>query len=219
MQSAVQEGVVVEAEEGRAVTYRSFRDYGRPLEMVTSFRYLGRVILAADNDWPAVVRDLARARAVWKRMTRILSREGAEPRVSGFFFKSVVQAVLLFGAKTWVVTPRMGRVLGGFQDQVARPLTGQLLRRRADGKWEYNSTATAREEAGFETMEECIRRSQNTVTQYIAPRSLLGLCEGTERTTGARVRIRWWDQADIDLVGARETAEAAVEADKGRLEE
>ena len=42
--------------------------------------------MVADNDWPVVVRNLSRARAVWKRMTRILSREGAEPRVSGFFF-------------------------------------------------------------------------------------------------------------------------------------
>ena len=60
-------------------------------------------------------RNLSRARAVWKRMTRILSREGAEPRVSGFLFKAMVQAVLVFGSETWVVTPCMGRVLGGFQ--------------------------------------------------------------------------------------------------------
>ena len=46
-------------------------------------------------------------------MTRILSREGAEPRVYGFFFKTVLQVVLLFGSETWVVTPLMGRVLGG----------------------------------------------------------------------------------------------------------
>ena len=36
-----------------------------------------------------------------------------EPWLSVFFFKSVVQAVLLFGAETWVVTPRMVRFLGG----------------------------------------------------------------------------------------------------------
>ena len=42
-------------------------------------------------------------------MMRILSRDGADPRVYGFFFKAVVQAVLLFSSETWVVTPRMGR--------------------------------------------------------------------------------------------------------------
>ena len=47
-------------------------------------------------------------------MTRILSREGVEPQVSGFFFKTVVQRMLLFGLETWVVTPRMGRSPGRF---------------------------------------------------------------------------------------------------------
>ena len=103
--------------------------------MVTSFIYLGRVILAADDDWTAVVRKLSRARAVWKRMTRSLSREGAAPRVSSFFLKAVVQAVLLFGSDTWVVTPRMGEALGGFQVQLAIRMTGWLLQQKPDKKW------------------------------------------------------------------------------------
>ena len=68
--------------------------------MVTSFQYLVRVIPAAEDDWTAVVRNLYWVRAVWKRMARILSREGAEPRVSRLFFRALVQAVLLFGLET-----------------------------------------------------------------------------------------------------------------------
>ena len=86
--------------------------------MVTSFKYLGRLILAADDDWPAVVKNLSWSRNVWSRMSRILSREEAVPRVSGFFFKSMVQAVLIFKADTWLVTPHMGKALKGFQTQV-----------------------------------------------------------------------------------------------------
>ena len=51
-------------------------------------------------------------------MTRIIRREGAVPRVSRFFFRAVVHLVLIFGAETWVIAPRMGRVLGGV------PVTG-----------------------------------------------------------------------------------------------
>ena len=83
--------------------------------MVNSFRYLGRVILAADNDWTSVVRNLSRARAVWMSMTRILRREGAAPWVSGLFFRAVVQTVLLFGLDTWVVPPAWARPWGGFR--------------------------------------------------------------------------------------------------------
>ena len=46
-------------------------------------------------------------------MKRILNREGAEPWVSGFFVKTIVYAVLLFSSETWVVTPCIGRELGG----------------------------------------------------------------------------------------------------------
>ena len=47
-------------------------------------------------------------------------------------------------------------VPGGLQDQVARRLAGMLLWWWIDSKWEYNSAALAREEAGFEVMEEYI---------------------------------------------------------------
>ena len=61
-------------------------------------------------------------------------QRGAEPRVSGFLSKAVVQAVLLFSLENWVVTPHIGRALGGFRYQVAQRLTGRLLRRKPDGK-------------------------------------------------------------------------------------
>ena len=113
------------------------------------------MILAADENWPAVVSNLSRAWVVWNRMTRIFSREGVEPWVSGFFFKTVAQAVTLFGAETWVPPPPcMRRVMGGLQYQVARILMGQISWRKIDGKGEYTSAATAREEAVFQTMEE-----------------------------------------------------------------
>ena len=82
---------------------------------MTSFIYLGQVISEADDDWAEVVNNLSWARAVWRRMTRILSREGAAPQVSGLFFKAVVQAVLLFGLEKCVATPHMGKDLGGFR--------------------------------------------------------------------------------------------------------
>ena len=60
------------------------------------------------------------------------------------------------------------------------------------GKWEYTLATTAREEAGFETTEEYIWQRQNMVAQYIATRSLLDLCEGSERSPGVRVGMPWW---------------------------
>ena len=93
--------------ELRESTERAFEAYGRPIEAVHSFKYLGRIMTVGDDDWPAVAGNLVKARKSWVMLTRILSREGADKRVSGTFFKVVVQQVLLLGAETWVLTPRI----------------------------------------------------------------------------------------------------------------
>ena len=67
---------MVEAEL-RYSTERAFEAYRKPLEAVSSFKYLGRVMMAGDDDWPAVAGNLAKARKSWGRLLRILSREGA----------------------------------------------------------------------------------------------------------------------------------------------
>ena len=93
---------------------------------------------------------------------------------------------------------------------------GQLLQQKNYGNWEYTSKDTAKEEAGFQTTEEYIRQQQNMFTQYIDMPSLLDLCEGSERSLGERVGIRWWEQTGINMAGKREaTEEAEVEEDRG----
>ena len=51
---------------------------------------------------------------------------------------------------------------------MAIQLTGWFLRRKPNRKWTYTSEAMVREEAGFLTVDDYIRRRQNTATQYIA---------------------------------------------------
>ena len=72
-------------EELRESTERAFRSYGEPLEHVTAFRYLGRVMTAVDDYWTTVVGKLQRERKSWGRLLRILSREWADMKVSGYF--------------------------------------------------------------------------------------------------------------------------------------
>ena len=57
---------------------------------VTSFKYMGRVLMVADDNWTEVAGNPRKARKSWARMARILGREGTNPRVSGIFFKMVV---------------------------------------------------------------------------------------------------------------------------------
>ena len=68
--------------EMRKTSERAFHAYGKKMRAVTEFRYLGRILTNTDDDWPAVARNLHRARATWGRLARILGREGADPNVS-----------------------------------------------------------------------------------------------------------------------------------------
>ena len=46
-----------------------------------AFKYLSRILMATDDDWPAVVGNLGKARRSWGRLSRVLEREGADPKV------------------------------------------------------------------------------------------------------------------------------------------
>ena len=197
---------------------RAFEAYGLPIESVTEFKYLGRILTATDDDWPAVVRTLGKSRRSWGRLSQVLDREGADPKVSRAFYITVTQAVLLFGSETWFLTPRMENALDSFQSRVARKITGRQLRLKKDGRWIYPPMAGITKDTVMVGIRTSILRRQNTAAQYIATRPILDLCEQATRRPGARVPRRWWEQTGIDLKGAREkaattAAETETEAD------
>ena len=99
--------------ETRENSERAFDAYGVPIENVTEFKYLGIILTATDNDWPAVVGNLGKERRSWGCLSRVLDREGADPKVSWASYIAVTQAVLLFGLETWVLTARMEKSLDG----------------------------------------------------------------------------------------------------------
>ena len=92
----------------------------------------------------------------------------------------------------------MERALSGLLHGAARRITGRQARREKDGDWYYPSLEGAIREAGLTDIRMSILNRQNTVAQYIATQPLLDLCEGTRAREGAKVPLRWWDQAGID---------------------
>ena len=62
---------------------------------------------------------------------------GADARTSGQIYLAVVQSVLLYRSKTWVMTPQIGRVLGVFHHWVVRRLTGRQPWQGRDRVWVY----------------------------------------------------------------------------------
>lgn len=72
------------------VAETAFQVYGPPLTLVSSFKYLGQVLTAPDNDWSAVVENLRKEQWKWAQMSRILVRDREDSRTSSTFYKAVL---------------------------------------------------------------------------------------------------------------------------------
>ena len=93
-------------------TERTVSACGAELDRVEHFCYLGRVLECYNSDWPALWKNLQKAKHKWALISRPLIKTGVSPRIVGMFYKAIVQAIfLLYGSETWVVTPPMLQVL------------------------------------------------------------------------------------------------------------
>ena len=106
-------------------------------------------------------------------------------------YVAVVQAVLLYWSETWVISPCIGRNLGGFHHRVDRRLTGRKPRKGQEEGWVYPQLEDTMTEAGLKGVETYVSRQQNTVAQYIATRPIMDLCLAAKRRPGPRVEMRW----------------------------
>ena len=87
---------------------------GTQLGNVRQFKYLGQYLVATDDDWLALHKNLAKACKKWALIPHVLTCEGHSARVSDMFYKAIVQIVLLCGCETWSFTHGMYKVLGCF---------------------------------------------------------------------------------------------------------
>jgi hypothetical protein len=83
---------------------RTFTIRAQPIETVTNFTYLGRVITSRDDDWLAARSNLHKAWNRWTMISRVLARKTASHRISALFYKATIQTILLYGSETWVIT-------------------------------------------------------------------------------------------------------------------
>ena len=58
-------------------------------------------------------------------------------------------------------------------------------------------------EAGLQAVETCVSFRHNTVTQFIATRTIMDLSLAADRRPGSRVSKQWWEQDGLDVEGMR----------------
>jgi hypothetical protein len=114
-----------------------FQIDGESIENVATFKYLGRIIAEDGTEWATVWHNLSRGKKAWAKLNRVIAREGANPRSSAFFYKAVVQSVLLYGCETWTLDEALCCPLTNFHHSAVGSLTGSNPKLNAETQqWE-----------------------------------------------------------------------------------
>ena len=141
--------------------------------MGTDFKYLGRILTASDNYWPAVVANMWKSQKQWTRLSWIIGWERSDPRTCRTFYKVFFQVTLIFGADNWFISTMVGKTLDRFHHRVALQLVGFHPRQDISDRWIYPHLYASMTEVGLEEVEIYVLRCQNTVAQYIMTRPIL----------------------------------------------
>jgi hypothetical protein len=91
-----------------------------------------------DNATQAVRAQLRKACATWAWVGKVLRSENTSPIVAAKFYLAVVQDILLYGSKTWVISPHAMACLEGFHIRAAwRMAKTHKLRQGPRNEWTY----------------------------------------------------------------------------------
>jgi hypothetical protein len=181
--------------------HTSFTVGDTELEMVDSFRYLGRPIVADSSDWLAVTYNIKKACSCWAQVSRVLTKQQINPRMAGFFYKAVVQSVLLYGSETWSLSQQSVSALEGFHNQVARKIAHQTIRPDPDsGDWIYPPTESARSTSGLFTIQHYIRTRRAYIMNWTHNHPLFNECRNLTGGAGGPQRRYWWSPTTLLVV-------------------
>ena len=132
---------------------------------------------------------LEKARKVWASFQKVLRSEGVKPRVMGYFYKSIIQTVLLYGSESWVASETVLKQVRSFHHRVARYISGMHIRKNRDGTWTCPSSKDVLEKAGLKPLEEYIRKRRDTVRNFVMHRPIYRACQ---RSIVLSKRTVWW---------------------------
>jgi hypothetical protein len=162
-------------------------------------------LLAYDNnDAQAVRGNLKKAHGVWARLSHMIRAENSSPCACGIFYKTTVQTILLFGSKTWNLSPQSLKCLEGFHLRAAWHMAGKRPTKLPDGTWTYPNSAAVLDKVGLKTIAHYIGVCRQHIASYIVDKPIFQTCMNGVRRCGSGVCQFWWAQL-MDL----ETAQAA----------
>ena len=111
------------------------------------------------------------------------------------FYRAVVQAIILYGLETWVLSASMEKRIEGTHTEFLRMITGKRSNNLGDRIWETPGEEGIQEATGNQSDRICIEQKKANVAQWVALRPLFEVCaRDTGYDGGGRRRKVWWRQ-------------------------
>ena len=112
------------------------------------------------------------------------------------FYTVTIQAILLYGAESWVLTRENLRKLNSFHLCAVQYMTGKHIRKKGDDSWEYPRHKDLLTECGLEEINQYINRRRTTLRHYLMTnkRELLREANQTRTPAPNALEILWWNQ-------------------------
>jgi hypothetical protein len=112
---------------------------------------------------------------------------------------AVIQAVLLYGSESCVLTTAMEQKLNAFHHRSTRYITRQHIRENPDGSWTCPSSKQVLETAGLFTIREYIKRRKNTIKTYLPSRPIYQKCISSKPLARNGNQSVWWCNQQTEL--------------------
>ena len=109
-----------------------------------------------------------------------------------YFYKAVVQAVLLYGSATWVTSPRMLCILNSFHHRCACYIAQDHIKQLEDGSWFVPTSKMVLEKCKLQTITEYIRRQKETLQGFVCAQQIFHTCMQSCPTALNVHQLVWW---------------------------
>jgi hypothetical protein len=125
----------------------------------------------------------------------ILSSDGADSKTMARFYLAVVQAKLLYGSKTWVLSRRLLDRLEHFHARCARYIAHRDIRHLPDNTWEYPPTLEILDACSLSTIQTYIAKHKTTLLNHYAQShsALYRRCITSTPIGSGAHRQMWWN--------------------------
>ena len=174
---------------------KSLSIYNTKIERVKGFLYLGRWIQNNDDETDCIDLQLKTTRKRWFRIAKLLKRTGANAKIMGTFYKTIISTILLYGSESWVINKTNLLKLQAFHHKCARQMCGNNIKYNPENDlWTYPKSEDVLKQCGLLPIEFYIQQRRNTIETYIKQRPIYNKCLASKPLQNNVNQLTWWTQ-------------------------